>query len=215
MKRILNEKGFGAKEIIIGLLVILALFAIMANFMTDKTTGDKGVRTMKIQAENFVKMVTVYKDKYTKDEDVYYLYELSNGEETEELVDPDKKSRGCDIYESSVNIKNPKHVVLRCGSYLIEGDYQKEYIVYEVGEWTTEKTTGQNDFLYNYKKSNDENEQLVLSEYVQKPEFIKLFNDKEGTSATTIEEIYKYAKEKKFYIDAGLFYRTKKLLKKY
>ena len=213
MKRVLSNKGFGAKEIIIMLLLLLGLFAVGTNLVSSYIGSDQYTRPMKLQADNYVKMVSVYKDKHTKDETTeYYLYDLSDGKPSDELVDPEKKSRSCNIYESYVDIKSPKHVVLRCGKYLIEGDYQVEYILYEVGEWTKDKTPGENAFLYNYTVDGKE----MFEEYLEEHEFIKLFNEKNNTYCTTIDEIYAIAsKDEKMQVIQDLFYRTKTLIKKF
>ena len=57
MKRVLNNKGFGAKEVIVMLLLLLGLFAIGTNLVSTYIGGDEYTRPMKLQADNFVKMV--------------------------------------------------------------------------------------------------------------------------------------------------------------
>ena len=213
MKRVLNNKGFGAKEIIIMLLLLLGLFAIGANLVSTYIGGDKYTRPMKIQADNFVSMVAVYKDKHTKDDStIYYLYDLSGGEASE-LVDPEKKSRSCDIYESYVNIEQPKYVLLKCGKYLIKGEYQKKYELYEVGEWQKEKIPdSESNFLYNYTVDGKE----VFSDYLHENEFIQKFNKNNETNSTSIDEIYTYAsKRENMQILMDMFYRERKLIKEY
>jgi hypothetical protein len=214
MKRVLNNKGFGAKEIIIMLLLLLGLFAIGTNLVSTYIGGDKYTRPMKLQADNFVKMVSVYKDKNTKDgTTVYYLYDLSNGQDSNELVDPERKSRSCDIYESYVDIEAPKKVLLKCGKYLIKGEYQNKYELYEVGDWQKEKIPdSESNFLYNYTVDGKE----VFPDYVTESEFIQKFNKMNETNCISIDEVYGYVNKKENeQVLMDMFYRERKLIKEY
>lgn len=210
MKTIINERGAGGKEIIIGLLVILGVFAVGVTSILNNTSGDD-YKKMRIQADAFVSAVTIYKDKYTKDSGKYYLFELESHKTEPEyiIVDPKNKSISCDMYESFVETSSPKVVKLRCGNYLVEGTYQEKYQVYEIGEWQKEKINGETAFLYNYEKDGTK----VLREYLIEEEFIQMYNKNEGTDILDINTLYQDAKTKNITIDSDMFYREKKLVK--
>ena len=210
MKKLINEKGAGGKEIVIGLLVLIGVFAFGVNSILNNTSDDD-YKKMRIQADKFVDAVTIYKDEFTKDENIYYLYELEENNREEELiiVNPKNKKESCDMYESFVEIDNPKKVTLRCGSYLLEGDYQKKYDVYEIGEWQQKDKTGDTAFLYRYSKDG----KPVLSDFVTELELIQVYDKNEEESFTTIDEVQSDAQSKGIEIDYDMFYRVKKLVK--
>ncbi len=210
MKTTISERGAGGKEIIIGLLVILGVFAVGVTSILNNTSGDD-YKKMRIQADAFVSAVTIYKDKYTKDSGKYYLFELEKDKTESEyiIVDPKNKSVSCDMYESFVETTSPKTVRLRCGDYLVEGKYQEKYEVYEIGDWQQEKQTGETAFLFNYEKNGVK----VLPEYLIEEEFIQTYNRNEGTDILDINTLYQDAKTKNITIESDMFYRDKKLVK--
>jgi len=210
MKAIINEKGSGTKEIAIGLLVILGVTAFGVNSILNNTSDDD-YKKMKVQADKFVSAVTIHKDMYTNETGIYYLEEIEEYNTESEVVvaNPKNKNESCDLYESYVEISNPKKVRLRCGSLLIEGEYQKRYEVYEIGEWQKEDKTGETAFLYNYAKGGKD----VLEEPVDEKQFIALYNKEEGTSYDDINDVKADSVSKGYVVDYDMFYRTKKLVK--
>lgn len=210
MKKLINENGAGGKEIIIGLLVIIGVFAFGLQSILNNTSDDK-YKKLRVQADKFVDAVTIHKDKYTNESGIYYLYELEDYNTENEIIiaDPSNKSISCNLYESYVTIDNPKKVTLRCGDYLIEGEYQKKYYVYEIGEWQQTDKTGDTAFLYKYIKDG----KAAIDKYVTEYEFIKTYNEKEETSFETADEAVADAKGKGITVDYDMFYRTKTLVK--
>ncbi len=210
MKALINENGSGTKEIAIGLLVILGVIAFGVNSILNNTSDDD-YKKMKVQADKFVKAVTVHKDMYTNESGIYYLEEIEeyNKEEEPVIVDPKNKTKSCNLYESFVEISNPKKVKLRCGFLLIEGEYLERYEVYEIGEWQKEDKTGETAFLYNYAKGGVD----VLEEPVSETEFITMYNKEENSTYSNINDIKQDAESKGYVFDYDMFYRTKKLVK--
>jgi hypothetical protein len=211
MKKMLDNKGIGGKEAIAALLLILVIIAIAVTTLSGKT-NDKGYKAMKMQAENFVKAISVFKDRNTKDSGIYYLYELEGSLESIDLFDPDNKHVKCNGYESLVDLSKGKHVTLRCGSYLIDGEYQKNYNVFQIGEWQKESVQGDTAFLYNIKVDD----KLVFSEYYPEIEFVGKYNASQGTAMYSLEDCYADAKNKpNLTIESELLYREKKLVKEF
>ena len=93
-----------------------------------------------------------YKDRYPKDSNIYYLYEVQAKGYIDELKNPLKTTQECDVYDSYVEVPEPnnKKVYLTCGDYIVEGVQGKTYMVYEVGEWQDEQEsdTNDNDTIY-------------------------------------------------------------------
>ena len=175
MKRI-NNKGFGKIEII-GVLGLLAvLIAVGANMAVG--TG-KNYNNFKIITNQFLDNVALYKDRYTKNTSVYYLYELIEKGYSEEITNPIETSSTCDKYETyaDIEVPNDKRVNIVCGSYIVTGSQQKGYKLYEVSEWSETKKEGYNDAsaLYNYR---DEAGNLVFSEYYPETSFIQKYYEK-------------------------------------
>lgn len=208
MKRIINSKGFSKFEFIIGMLTVLVLMAFgVKAFFDNKKGGDFGA--FKKIAENFVKDVSYYKDENLREDGMYYLFYLKdNGFES--IINNPFGSGSCDEYESYVNILSPKKVSLKCDNYLIEGTYQEKYTVYEVSDWQIEEEAGDAEIMYTYKKDGRE----IPDEHMLEAPFIEFFNDTEGTSFKTVEEIF-HNKKENIEIISKLYYRDKKIVKEY
>ena len=208
MKKIIKSKGFTKFEFILGLLTILGLTAFGVKGFFDNKNG--GVyNAFKKLAEGFVMDVSVYKDSDIREDGIYYLnYLLKHGFD-EEVPNPFSSSE-CDPYESYVIIRSPKKVSLRCDKYLIEGTYQDSYTIYEVSDWQDKEEVGEADILYKYKKEG----LLVTNDYLLEDAFVHTFNDNEGTSYTSIDEI-NAKKASNITIISKMFYREKKIVKEY
>jgi hypothetical protein len=210
MKIVGNEHGAGGKEIIIGLLVILGVFAFGVQSILNNTSDD-GYKNMRAKADEFVKAVTIYKDEFTKESGIYYLADLEENKRQDDYVitDPKDKNASCDLYESYVETTNPKKFRIKCGDYLAEGEYLTKYYIYEIGEWQKEKVSGETAFFYNYEKDGN----TVLGDYQEEVEFIRTYNKNEGSNVEDINSLYQDAKGKNIVIDSDMYYREKKLVK--
>ena len=203
MKRI-NNKGFGKIELmgVLGLLAVL--IAIGAKMAVD--TG-KNYNGFKIITNQFLDNVALYKDRYTKNSSVYYLYELIEKGYSEEITNPMETSSTCDIYETyaDIEVPNDKKVNIVCGNYLVTGSQQSGYKLYEVGEWTEKKKEGDTDasVIYNYR---DEAGNLVFSEFYPETTFFQKYYAKNKTSLSGLSEL----KDK---LETKYVYRKKTLIK--
>lgn len=171
MKR-LNKNGFGKIELITVLGLIAVLLAFGSKLALDTGKSYNGFKTV---ANNFANSVAMYKDYYTKDSNIYYLYEIIEKGYSTELSNPMSPSEYCDKYNSYIDMPQPnnKKVYLICGNYIVEGVQNKSYKVYEVGEWTDKRDEKTNDtnVLYNYKKNGE----TILDDYLSEKEFIQKY----------------------------------------
>ena len=207
MKKISN-KGFGKVELMAMLALIAILLAVGSKIVLDNTGKNYG--NFKTVANNLANAVSKYKDRYPKDSNIYYLYEVQAKGYIDELKNPLKTTQECDVYDSYVEVPEPnnKKVYLTCGDYIVEGVQGKTYMVYEVGEWQDEQEsdTNDNDTIYNYKKG----EKVMLPEYISKNTFIHEFYVRENTRISTP---FAVNKEKDMKLLTKQVYRTKTLLK--
>ena len=177
MKKISN-KGFGKIELMTMLGLIAILLAIGAKMAVD---SGKNYSAFKNLANTFANNVAMYKDRYPKDSNIYYLNEIIEKGYSGELKNPIDSKEECDKYDSYVEVPQPnnKKVKLTCGSYIVEGTQNQTYYVYEVTNWSDTKSEGANDtdVLYNYK----ENGEVMLNEYVSSRTLINLYFQKNDT----------------------------------
>ena len=184
MKRLISEKGFGKAEIIICLCALLVFIAIGVKSLTDNKDNSK-FSALKKQAENFAYKVIVYKDRYTRSDNTYYLDYLLDDEYAIEVVNPFDDSTSCDRYESFVKIvDNEKIVELKCGDYLISGVLEGDFTVYRLSMWQDNAANGEMAILYNYSKNNE----VINSDYLLENEFIDSFNSNENYNIETLDE---------------------------
>ena len=202
MKRI-NKKGFSKVEFMTILGLVAVLIAFGAKMAVDSRSNYSMYKTM---AANFMKSVANYKDKYTNENNIYYLNELIEKGYSGELQSPDNPKEYCDKYESYVAVPSPneKRVYLYCGEYIVEGSQYNGYKIYKVTEWQEEKTSKMNDaaMFYNYK----ENEEEVFDEYYSEKNFIQQYFIKNQEELSSPFQL----KEK---LLTKTVYRTKTLLK--
>ena len=202
----LNKKGFSKLELltIIGLLAIL--IAVGAKLAIDSS---KDYKSFKNLANNFVDAVSLYKDKYNKPTNRYFLKEVIEKDYSKPLKNP-WGSEYCDEVESYVDIPDAstKQIHLVCGSYIVEGEQSSSYKVYEVSEWSDEKPDSNVEMgiLYNY----EENGKVVLSEYQSELTFINSFLKNTGMKLSNPFDVDKMSGMKLLH---KTVYRTKELLK--
>ena len=201
-----NNKGFSKMELItiIGLLAIL--IAVGAKLAVDSS---KDYKSFKNLANNFVDAVALYKDKYNKPTNRYFLKEIIEKDYSKPLKNP-WGSEYCDEVESYIDIPDPstKEVHLLCGPYLIEGEQNTSYKVYEISEWSEEQPdkNAEMGMLYNY----EENGKVVLDEYQTELTFINSFLKNTGRKLGSPFEVDKTSGMKLLH---KTVYRTKELLK--
>lgn len=213
MKRNLDNKGFGKKEVMFSLVFILVIMAVYL-FLLKGKIGNTDTRAIKALAEGFYNDAIIYKDEYPHDDDVYYAYDLASSDKSHSYMDPNNKEETCDYFESFVKIKQKNELQLKCGKYVVEWKKTEKYRVYEVGNWTKEEVTGDGILMYNYKV----NDKLMLEEPLVERAFVNKFQSVVGEEMTNIDDADYYVKEHKdkgIEIVAEMYYRTKKLVAEY
>jgi hypothetical protein len=158
---------------------VLGLLAVLIAFGAKMAVDTRGnYSTYKTLAASFMKAVASFKDKYTNDDNIYYLRELIDKGYSGELKNPDNPKEYCDKYESYVAVPSPndKRVFLFCGDYVVEGTQYNGYKIYKVSEWqdTKSQSTNETSMIYNYK----ENGNPVFSEYYSEKTFIQKYFEK-------------------------------------
>ena len=213
MKRNLNNKGFGKKEIMFVLVFMLVIMAIYFTVLNGKI-GGADTKAMKALADNFYNDATIYKDEYPTDDDVYYAYDLATSDKGYSYMDPNNKDETCDYFESFVKIRSQNELQLKCGKYVVEWKKNEKYRVYEVGEWTTEEVTGDGIMLYNYKLDG----KLQLEKPVVERAFTQKLQMAVGEELMNMEDVNYYIKnhpDKKLEVVSEMYYRSKKLVAEY
>ena len=199
-----TKNSSGNVEIVLGISILLVVIVVVVNSVLSN--NDNSIyNKYKDLADNFAEEVSKYANEEENEYGLtYYLSDVYS--KINKLKDYNQE---CNIYDSYVEIKKTMKVRLSCDNYLIEGDYNKNYYLYEIGKWTKDNTLEETTFLYNYQKDNKE----VLKDYYLEKEFINEYNKKENTSFDNINSIYEDAKEKNLEIVSDIYYREKKLIK--
>ena len=185
MKNQISNHGFSKAEVMVVLCALLVFLAILIKSLSDnKDTNNYSM--LKKQAENFIYKVSIYKDMYTRDDNVYYLDYLIDNDYAIDLSNPFDATDSCDRYESFVKIEgSKKSVSLKCGHFLIEGVSDGEYTIYQLSDWTEEAANGEFSILYNYRKNGEE----VGDHYMLENEFIDFYNEKEDSHIVSLAEV--------------------------
>lgn len=204
-----NNKGMGKFEVLTMIVLIMAIIAYILWYFINGSNGQK-FNTMKKNAVNLSKTVSTNINSFHNTENVYL------GEAINEGLIPVIKSpfsgKDCSISESKVVMENDMPVVtLRCDDYLIDGvrfsGNYNDVPIYKVGEWTTEKITGNNveeRVLYNCMDGGKEK----YPEYYEELYFVSRINDDYGRShyfASTVDTDCP--------VVSKTFYRTKEKIK--
>lgn len=207
MKKQINENGFGKAEIIICLCALLVFMAIGIKSLSENKDSSK-FSLLKKQAENFAYKVMIYKDKYTRVDNIYYLDYLLDDGYAIEVIDPFNENMSCDRYESFVEIDgNEKIIELKCGNYLISGVLEEDFTVFRLSEWQENAANGEMAILYNYSKDNT----VVNSSYMLENQFIDVFNSNENYSIENLDEFTFSNIE----LLSKVFYREKQVVKEF
>lgn len=206
MKRT-NNKGFGKIEFMTIFGLIAVLIALGSKLAVDTGKNYSGFKSI---ANNFLNAVSLYKDMYTKDSNMYYLGEVIEKGYITDLKNPIDTNSNCNRYESYVKIPTPsnKEVHLDCGIYLVEGTQKDGFQVYEVGKWKETKEEGDNDTdtLYNYKKDGV----VIFDEYVPEKTFVEHYFKKNNI---VIKSPFDLSENNDVELLSKNVYRTKKLVK--
>lgn len=178
----MNEKGFGKFEVLTIIVLLLAIFAYLMYSLLGGASKQK-INAMKDSAVTFGKTVAGDTNSFPNPDNIYLDEAIENG-----LMNKIKSpvSRGyCDGSESKFTMINGSvHVTLKCGDYIINEapiENKADIKVYKVGNWTTNKPSGNNiqeKILYNCT----ENGENVFDEYLDEFYFVYKTNDKYSAS---------------------------------
>jgi len=213
MKRSLNQKGFGRKEIIVVFLLMLIIMALYFTILKDKI-GSGDTKAMRTVAERFYQQATVYRDEVPLEDDIYYAYDMAMSEQKYQYLDPNRKDETCDYFESKIRFGIKNELLLRCGDLTVEWSPSSLYRVYKVGKWTTEEVKGDVDIFYNYTKDGKK----VLEQPLQTRAFLEKIRMALGVQVVSIKDAEKHIAahpELNMEIVTTIYYRTKKLIAEY
>lgn len=181
MKKIkLNNKGFGKKETMFCLLIIIAGVAIVAtNFL--KNADSNHFQSFIRLSKEFADAAGVTRDGETiaAFESRVFLYDVMSYNYMDWIESPFDESDYCDVYESQIEMeKESVYITFRCSEYLIYKQIttNEDFKIYKVSDWTEEPISGSNvqkTKFYNYKVNGVEQ----LPEYLQEKEFIVKYNE--------------------------------------
>lgn len=204
----LTKRAFSIKEFMIGLLFIGLIAILVFKLFVDYEY--KNYTNARLVAYKFADSVMIYKDRYSKENSVYYLYELIDVDYSGNIIDPIGRKEKCDIYNSYVILKpEGKHIHLACGKYLIEGIQGGSTKIFEVSDWSEiQVSNGESRTLYNYKTTGD----LKIEKFVVLEEFIARVNKLEGQDYSNLEQI---KSNKRYQISTKDLTRSKILLKEF
>ena len=202
-----NSKGFGTREILIVVLLMLSISAFLAATLLGGSNEHK-ILTFKENASTFTKTIVTNQASFFN-VDVIYLGEAIN----EGFMKDIKNTLGsgnCDPNSSKVVFKDGKtYTTFKCGKYMIDNVEIKtldNLEIYEVSEWTDKKLTGKDVeeiTLYNCT----EGDKVVFDEYYEEVYLIYKVNDLYNESARTLDGIERKTALK---VIEKTFYRTKK-----
>lgn len=181
MKKIkLNNKGFGKKETMFCLLIIIAGVAIVATKFLNNADSNHFQSFIRLSKE-FADAAGVTRDGETiaAFESRVFLYDVMSYNYMDWIKSPFDESDYCDVYESQIEMeKESVYITFRCSEYLIykQISTNEDFKIYKVSDWTEEPISGSNvqkTKFYNYKVNGVEQ----LPGYVQEKEFIVKYNE--------------------------------------
>ncbi len=212
MKIKLDNKGFGFKEFLAVLVVILivVLFIYRSFFNSNSKLPFKQFRSL---AKDFGVHATSVRDEHPALTNRIYLYDVVEKGFYDKIESPFKKGEYCDEFESRMDTRaeNARSITFKCGDYMIYNEKfetsPEDYEIYKVSAWQESKITDgdHSQELYNYSA----NGKLVLDKYYVEKEFIVNYNNKTGSNITSIGQI----DTSKFKLETKVFYRTMELVK--
>ena len=204
-----NNKGFGTREVMIVVLLMLSVSAFLAASILDGADQQK-FKTFKENASTFTKTVVTNQSSFYN-VDVIYLGEAVN----EGFIKDIKNTLGtgkCDQANSKVVFKDGKtYTTFKCGKYMIDNEEIKaldSLDVYEVSEWTDKKITGddvEEITLYNVEDGG----KVKFDDYYEEVYLIYKVNDTYNELCRSLEAIERKTSLK---VIEKKFYRTKKLI---
>ena len=205
--KVKNKKGFSAFEILVVLVLYAVIFCVVS-CLVFKTTKKMKFKNLKYDAVAFdynVKTYLTNSEVSIGDKGKVYLRDLVNYDSSYNIVSPFDESNTCSLINSYVEKEDNKTLVtLECDHYILyKYDISgKDYSIYWVSSPMLDKPKVKKGvfidevLVYNYKKNNH----YVFSKFTPEDVFIKKYNEKEGKSVKTIEEVTTYEFRKEYRI---------------
>ena len=207
--RKLNEKGFGAYEFLTMALITLVLAVIVLQIALRSQESERYsvfAYNAKVLGTNAVQ---IQMQLFDEEQYVIYLSDMIEGGFLTSIKNPFDGTQYCDTTESKVVfLENDKRIYLRCGNYVIQNQVlgESKVDIYEVSDWK-EKRSSQKDVekkFYNYQVNGKD----VFEDDLEDTLFLKKFNQKNGTSFISIEEV-----KKQYKVVEKTLFRSEKLIK--
>ena len=178
----LNNKGFGKKETMICLLLIIIGMVAVLYFTTEADDSTKFTKFVHL-AKEFGEEAGVVRDtEGPVYETKVYLYDVINLGYNDKYESPFNNGEECNLYESKIEMEDKDiYISMRCSEYYIYRSLStdEEFSIYKVSEWTDQKLTGSNvqtATFYNYTVNGEEQ----LDKYYIDKEFIVEYTAKAG-----------------------------------
>lgn len=184
----LNNKGFGKKETMICLLLIIIGMVAVLYFTTEADDSTKFTKFVHL-AKEFGEEAGVVRDtEGPAYETKVYLYDVISLGYNDRYESPFNNGEECNIYESKIEMEEKNiYISMLCSEYYIYRSLstEEEFTIYKVSEWTDQKLTGSNvqtATFYNYTIDGVEQ----LDKYCNEKEFIVKYAQKSGYRSTYI-----------------------------
>ena len=198
----LNNKGFGKKETMICLLVVILGIVGVLYFTTEADDSTKFSKFVRL-AKEFGEEAGVVRDSegaiYEKR---VYLYDVINLGYEDRYTSPFDPNQECNIYESKIEMEDRSiYISMLCSEYYIyrAQSTEEDFTIYKVTEWTDQKLTGSNvqtTTFYNYTVDGVEqfdtyyNEKEFLVEYTKKTGYKSMYIGNLRPEHTLVQKTY-------------------------
>lgn len=184
----LNNKGFGKKETMICLLLVIIGMVAVLYFTTEADDSAKFTKFVRLAKEFGEEAGVVRDSEGAIYEQRVYLYDVISLGYDDRYASPFDKEQECNIYESKIEMEDRSiYISMLCSEYYIYRalSTEEDFAIYKVSEWTDQKLTGSNvqtATFYNYTVDGEEQ----LDKYYNEKEFMVKYTEKSGYRSTYI-----------------------------
>lgn len=184
----LNNKGFGKKETMICLLLIIVAMVGVLYFTTEADDSTKFSKFVRLAKEFGEEAGVVRDSEGAIYETRVYLYDVINLGYDDKYESPFDHGEECNVYESKIEMEGRGiYISMLCSEYFIyrASSTENEFTIYKVSEWTDQKLTGSNvqtTTFYNYTVNGEEQ----FNTYYSEKEFIVEYSKKTGFKSSYI-----------------------------
>ncbi len=207
----LDNRGFGAKEIMISMLVIIILVIVVSQTFL-KQIDEQSFSTLKKLANKFGDQAALVRDEDARFTEVVYLIDLlhdHNRYATEEDYASPFSSSTCDLYESKIyNYRDEKRITFKCDVYIIADHSKGNTLVRiaKVGPWLPSDTEIAEEAM---AASNIETTKFYslgdgsMPGFYRERVFVEKYNELKNTNFVTLVQVQNKAK-----VVEKIYYRT-------